>query len=117
MDNVDSVPFYTIERYKQNEADTHLANIIIRPNPTADNLLVQLRQNPKGSRYDLLRKDDNRAICSVKWLGLSVRIPFNQCPRGTYWLNITDLATGQQCMYIITKSYKAVARRENPTIR
>ena len=112
MENVDSVPYYTIERLQLNEADTHMRRLTIRPNPTADNLIVQIAPRPKGFRYDLMRIETGRIVTSGAWLGMTARVPLEECTKGEYLLNIIDIATGKECMYKITKSYRAVEKRK-----
>ncbi len=112
MENVDSVPYYTIERQQLNEADTHMRRLTIRPNPTADNLIVQIAPRPKGFRYDLMRIETGRIVTSGTWLGMTARVPLEECTKGEYLLNIIDIATGKECMYKITKGYRAVEKRK-----
>ena len=112
MDNVDSVPYYTIERQQLNEADTHMSRLSIRPNPTADNLIIQITPRAKGFRYDIMRIETGRIVASGTWLGMTARVPVDKFAKGDYLLNIIDVATGKECMYKINKSYRAVEKRK-----
>ena len=112
MDNVDSVPYYTIERQQLNEADTHMSRLSIRPNPTADNLIIQITPRAKGFRYDIMRIETGRIVASGTWLGMTARVSVDKFAKGDYLLNIIDVATGKECMYKINKSYRAVEKRK-----
>ena len=101
----DSVPDYVLKRMAVNQSEEVQEQFTIRPNPTADNFIIQFRKNPQGHSYAVLRKADQVQLASGQLLGLSCRISMHDYPAGEYLLRITDLSTRVDYLFTITKQF------------